>query len=162
MLLDVDGVVNAFPHTPTDSWDDFRQTDCAGFTITHSLDMGKRIKALDADIVTTWEQDDMANEWIAPLFGWDDLPILHAGDEWYRRGWWKSTVLQKFIMENPRPFVWLDDDLDYSDQRGEIDWVRECGLPFLLISPKTEMGLEPRHFELIEAFLANPVKEMVP
>ena len=126
--------------------------------ITRSLKMGERIAALDADIVwlTTWEVDDHANTFIAPLFGWDDLPILHAGEEWHRRGWWKSTVAQKFIMENPRPFIWLDDDLHYSDSRGEVDWVRDCGVPFLLISPQHKQGLLPRHFDLIESFIADP------
>jgi hypothetical protein len=158
VLLDVDGVVNAVPWGDKkvhDGFNDFCQTICAGFRITYSPKMGERLAALDADIVwlTTWEQDDMANAWIAPLFGWDPLPILHASDEWYRPGWWKSSILEKFIRNDPRPFVWLDDDLSSEERRGGIDWVKDVNVPYLLISPQTANGLQPEHLDRVEEFI---------
>ena len=155
ILLDVDGVLNACPHRDPEKvgFTDFRVKLCDGFKITHSLEMGERLIALDADIVwlTTWE--NRSNTLIGPLFGWPEFPVLEGGEEWYRPGWWKSTVAEKFIRENPRPFVWIDDDLADAEDNGEIDWVGDVDLPHFGVAPLTTTGLTPLSLAGIELFL---------
>lgn len=158
LLLDVDGVLNKVG-TRADlqgtEFKDFRSKECNGYEIKHSLEMGERIDALDCDIVwlTTWEHD--ANAFIGPLFGWGERPVIASGDTWYRRGWWKSRVLQEFMYHDPRPFIWLDDDLADAVRKDEVDWLDRFDQPRLLISPLTTQGLLPEHLDWVEAFLVD-------
>lgn len=159
VLLDVDGVLNAFPATlypqGTEGFQDFRSKPCNGYEICYSPQMGERLISLDADFVwlTTWEH--RANEFIGPLFGWDAFPVLEGGEEWYRRGWWKTTVAEKFIRKNPRPFIWIDDDLASEAWNIGIDWVRDQSAPFHTVSPLTVTGLLPSQLDEIEDFIAG-------
>lgn len=164
ILLDVDGVLNAVPHwDPTArGFQDFKMKTCATYyDITHSQQMADRLSALDADIVwlTTWE--DRANEWIAPLFGWPELPVIFGGEEWYRPGWWKSTVAEKFIGEDPRPFIWIDDDLRHATP-SELEWINwydENGYKNLLVAPDTHVGITPFQIDCMEKFIEGLTAE---
>lgn len=163
ILLDVDGVVNRFPALARlprhrDEFADLCETKVAGFPIIYSPEMGRRLAALEADIhwLSTWEGGDMANRYIAPLFGWEPLPTIARADHDKRAGafgWWKSSAAKEVVARHPRPFVWLDDELDAAMEHNQIAWLRRCELPHLLISP--ELGLLPRHLDEIEAWIAS-------
>ena len=156
VFLDVDGVLNvvgaALPGP--DTFTDFRKTRCMGFRIVFSPEMGRRLAALDADIVwlTTWREH--ANKWIAPLFGWPKRELLD-GDEDGAVGWWKSGAVYGYVTEHQRPFVWLDDDLRFAERLGEVEWLAGCAVPHLSISPSTSVGLRPSHLDQIEQFVAE-------
>jgi hypothetical protein len=156
VLLGVDGVLNvvgaAVPGP--DTFTDFRRTRCMGFRIMYSPEMGRRLGALDADIMwlTTWRED--ANVWIAPLFGWPEHEVLD-GEDGDGAGWWKSDAAHGYVEEHQRPFVGLDDDLGAAKRLGEVEWLAGCAVPHLCISPSTEVGLRPSHLDLIERFVAE-------
>lgn len=141
LFLDVDGVVNIFPpHTKTD-WPDVERTRCMGFPITYSPMMGARLAALDCDIVwlTTW--CDEANEWIAPLFGWDALPVIQRENE---VGWWKLNALRELLPGTKRPFIWIDDDINSEAE----EWAHSIDTPSVLVKPETH--LTPSMLDLVE------------
>lgn len=157
VLLDVDGVVNKVRDLlDADGFQDFRESKAKGFRIVHSPQMAARLAALDADIhwLTTWCDD--ANAHIAPLLGWDPLPVV--GKEQYLNvihGWWKSDAAEAFVKEQGRPFIWLDDDLYSAERVGKVPWLAECELPNLCISPDTYRGLLPKHLDQIETWIAE-------
>lgn len=157
IFLDVDGVVNACPwdRAHPKSFDDWRSVRTGNFPILHSLQMGARLAALDAEIhwLTTWEHD--ANKYIAPLFGWEPHPVI----EWVAydkaKTWGKSVAAEKFVAEHQRPFIWIDDDLKDALASGEVEWVKDCTVSHLLISPNPGMGITPKQLDAMERFLAE-------
>lgn len=165
ILLDVDGVLNAVCRgpAPDNEFDDFTEAMCLGFLITYSQEMGRRLAALDADIVwlTTWQE--RANEHIAPLFGWEEKPVVPDISK-PSAEWWKNTSAQAFIEADPRPFIWVDDDLSCSIRTdSDIRWIENLGVPNLLISPTTNRGLRPKQIDMMEEFIASlPIEEVVP
>jgi hypothetical protein len=55
---------------------------------------------------------------------------------------------------DPRPFVWIDDDLALFD--GALDWL--TGLPsdrVLPIIPDPTIGLTPAHLDVIDQFVTT-------
>ncbi len=90
--------------------------------------------ALDCNIVwlTTWNDENGSNEWIGPLFGW---------------------TARDFILENPRPFIWADDDLDDAIKMREVEWLSEIEEPWVTICPNISLGLTPVEINSMELFL---------
>lgn len=160
VLLDVDGVLNAYRYDDRngEGFGDFQTAECGGYRITYSQKMGDRLAALDADIVwlTTWKQGNKCNELIGPLFGWGELPVL-GGTERVRYSthddyqWWKLDLAFSYISENPRPFVWVDDDLLY--EFGAEDTMKSLCQPCLLIAPSPHTGITVAEMERIEEFV---------
>ena len=145
LLLDVDGVLNPVGARCPD-WQEWNVTKCRGLPITHSLELGRAIAELDVEVIwlSTWR--DEANKWIGPLFGWPGHSVILVDDEdmlsW--RSWWKLDAAKKLYAEEPRPFIWADDDLGTMAEAYE--WCRDAdGLP---IVPRSEVGLTPA--QLIE------------
>lgn len=137
LYLDVDGVLNIFPKRTKTKWPDARLAVCHGFNILHSPQMGARLAALDVDIhwLTTW--CDLANEWIGPLFGWDELPVV--GDEFkdvWARPWWKLQYMQAY--EPTGPFIWIDDDLNDD----AFEWAETVPYPKMLVRTATHLTSE--------------------
>jgi hypothetical protein len=171
LFLDVDGVLNAFDFLPgqdSPGFDDFEVHHVAfegedgfshSFALFISSSMGARLAALGADItwVTTWEH--RADSHIAPLCDLPrDLPVLtkprQAADPW---GGWKFHEVRRAVERDPKPFVWVDDDID-SFRSGAMtprDWAAGISTPSLLIAPDPSTGLLPEHLDLIETFLAQ-------
>lgn len=159
LFLDVDGVLNAFnvKGSRGRAFPSFQEAKCNGFRIMYSLEMGNRLAALDVDIfwLTTWEIDDLCNKEIGPLFGWEPLPVIDRGEYDQPGQWWKSSAARDFIKGDNRPFIWLDDDLADAETLKEIEWVKDCGVPNLLISPNPWIGLTPRQIDKVEAFIGE-------
>jgi hypothetical protein len=68
---------------------------------------------------TTWEQE--ANEWIGPVLGLPELPVVRwpeksARPEQERGGlFWKTRTVADYAAE--RPFAWVDDQITMADRR---------------------------------------------
>jgi hypothetical protein len=169
LFLDVDGVLNAFeldPSMSTDGFDDFDVHEVefeleAGYSHTFILclspAMGARIAQLAVDIwwATTWEH--RADSAIAPLCGLPrGLPVLTARDA--GEGWdldWKFLEVRRTVQSDPRPFVWIDDDIDFF-RIGSItarEWAAGISMPSLLITPDARTGLRPQQLDAVEEFV---------
>jgi hypothetical protein len=171
LFLDVDGVLNAFellPGRSTHGFDDFDVHEVTfedddgsphNFIVVLSSTMGARLAALAADITwaTTWEH--RADSHIAPLCGLPrGLPVLTEPDygaaPWGR---WKFQVVRRAVESDPRPFVWVDDDIDSfrTASMTARNWAASISTPNLLIAPDPQTGLLPEQLELVEIFLAD-------
>ena len=169
LFLDVDGVLNVFEKDvggDTEMFDDFVMHEVdfdvvAGYhralAVWLSPSMAVRLAGLAVDIqwVTTWEH--RAGSAIAPLCGLPrDLPVLLHGvndEEWDLD--WKFHAVRGVIEHDPRPFVWIDDDIDFL-RDGTVsprEWADGLAVPSLLIAPDTRTGLLPRQLDAIDDFL---------
>ena len=169
LFLDVDGVLNAFELDPggdVDTFDDFDVHEVEfefevghprTFVVCLSPAMGARLAQLAVDIhwVTTWEH--RADSAIAPLCGLPSgLPVLSPLDE--AEEWeldWKFLAVRRSVEGDPRPFVWIDDDIDYfrDGRMTARDWAAGTSLPNLLIAPESESGLLPDQLDAVEEFV---------
>ena len=169
VFLDVDGVLNVLEKDlgrHVEMFDDFAEhvvpfDTVSGYrrsvTVWLSPSMAARVAGLAADIqwVTTWEH--RAGSTIAPRCGLPrDLPVLARdlrGEEWDLD--WKFDAVRKAVEEDPRPFVWIDDDIDFL-QDGSLTpraWAHSLALPNLLIAPEAGTGLIARQLDLVDEFL---------
>ncbi len=169
LFLDVDGVLNAFEldlSAEGDGFDDFASHEVEfefedghprTFVVCLSSTMGARLARLAADIrwATTWEH--RADSAIAPLCGLPrGLPVLTPRDE--DEEWdldWKFLEVRRSVERDPRPFVWIDDDIDYF-RDGRLtarEWAASISLPNLLIAPDAESGLLPQQLDAVEKFV---------
>ena len=59
------------------------------------------------------------------------------------------------VEKDPRPFVWIDDDIDFLRDQGLTprEWADGVSVPSLLIAPDTRTGLLPRQLDAVEEFL---------
>lgn len=154
-LLDVDGVLNAIchPDRPPKTWDRWqRGTAGAGgerFVITFAPDLMAAIRELhDSAVVeirwlTTWAYD--ANRGLRELLDLPEFPV--AGEPERASAWWKLPYAVRTVEEG-RPVIWTDDDLDYSG--AARDWAADVGI--LAIAPHPAVGLTPADLNTIRAF----------
>ena len=169
LFLDVDGVLNAFDldlGIGVGRFDDFDIHEVEfelevghprTFVVCLSPAMGARLAQLEADIhwVTTWEH--RADSAIAPLCGLPSgLPVLSPldeGEEWERD--WKFLAVRRSVERDPRPFVWIDDDIDFFQDEAVTprEWAAGISVPSLLIAPDSDSGLVPGELDAIEAFV---------
>ena len=169
LFLDVDGVLNAFELSlsseaePFDDFDahevefEFEMGHPRTFVVCLSRAMGARLARLPVDIqwVTTWEH--RADSAIAPLCGLPSgLPVLTPRDE--AESWdldWKLIEVRRAVERDPRPFVWIDDDVDFfhDGAASAREWAESLPLPSLLIAPEGETGLLPLQLDTVEDFV---------
>jgi hypothetical protein len=59
------------------------------------------------------------------------------------------------IEQDPRPFVWLDDDIDFlrDEAVSPREWADGISVPSLLIAPDPRTGLLPRQLDAVEEFV---------
>lgn len=116
ILLDVDGVLNAF-RRPGPGWRSHRRS---GFHLwlnpAHGPALLKLAAELDCELVwaTTWEHT--ANSEIAPLVGLPELPVIEVGGPRQlpdTNVMWKTPAVADYV--SGRPFLWFDDDVDLND-----------------------------------------------
>ena len=169
LFLDVDGVLNAFElglGSEVDRFDDFDVHEVEfefevghprTFVVCLSPAMGARFARLAVDIqwVTTWEH--RADSAIAPLCGLPSgLPVLTARDD--AESWdldWKFLEVRREVERDLRPFVWIDDDIDFlrDEAVSPREWADGISVPSLLIAPDTRTGLLPRQLDAVDEFV---------
>jgi hypothetical protein len=169
LFLDVDGVLNPFDFdggADGDGFDDFgvhavefelEPGRPRTFVVRLSPSMGARLARLAVTIqwATTWEH--RADSAIAPLCGLPrGLPVLSPLDE--AEEWeadWKFLAVRRSVERDTRPFVWIDDDLDFFHD-GTVTpraWAAGLAAPSLLIAPDADAGLLPHHLDAVEEFV---------
>ncbi|WP_067804568.1 HAD domain-containing protein [Actinomadura formosensis] len=126
VFLDVDGPL--IPFGATQRYPTYRtgRTQMPGMN-SHPLlarinpAHGPRLRALACELVwaTTWMAD--ANEWICPILGLPELPVVvwpepsELDDQDERRGMhWKTRALVEWAAG--RPFAWIDDEITEVDR----------------------------------------------
>jgi HAD domain in Swiss Army Knife RNA repair proteins len=74
--------------------------------------------------------------------------------------WWKFAAVRDAVDRlEGRPLIWTDDELE--DQPDAVAWVAEAVRDPLVIAPAPQVGLTPRHLQVIESFcrrLAGPAR----
>jgi hypothetical protein len=181
LLLDVDGVLNAFISKPNkaiwpfDTWR-FGKARAADreWPIAWSTETVNWLNALDdsgrAEIRwhTTWLHDAQN---IADLLGLNRFAVADStpevGDDVYgeqaqelksarlRDGeptWWKYGAAHRVLTEEGRALLWFDDDLESKLPRRLRD-LMQANHAVLFISPDGHTGLIPRHLRQAEQFL---------
>jgi len=169
LFLDVDGVLNAYDcDEDLVSFDDFvvhevSNDDGSGFSLTFDLwlskTMGEKLSGLPVEIVwlTTWGHN--ANKKISPLVGLSEnletLPPPSAGIT--SHGVWKLDNLVRHVKNDPRPFIWIDDELGWIQRKapdGEAS-SRRLHERHLFIQPDPRTGISIADFDRITEFLAD-------
>lgn len=157
--LDVDGVISPFGQRGSADFSDWQCTT----TLTWSLEMAAKLKALDFKYVwlTTWQHE--ANEYVSSTLGLGQMEVIERRS-FEATGWWKWEEL---LAQHPvgEPFVWIDDEI-LRGEGDELDWTqRGQGLrldetlsvleaKYLLISPDGNVGLTREHLAEMAEFLA--------
>jgi hypothetical protein len=119
--------------------------------------------AADVRWHTTWRHDAVVH--LAPALGLPALALEDAPEfDAARHGpsgylgaytgwrWWKLPAARRAIAAG-RVLVWTDDDLARTSVRGEIAEEPIPADTTLLIAPRPDVGLTPRHLRTIAAFL---------
>lgn len=163
LAVDVDGVLNACSlGDPPGEWQDARVRPDGhgrGFRIRHNPGHGARLLAIaeetGAELIwcTTWEE--MANQYIRQLVGLPELPWVpmepgRAGrkfSEYASVGATKAAAMRAYA--GGRPFCWLDDEPDAGDE------LRTLAVPHVVIEVDERTGLQDKHFEAAQAWLAG-------
>lgn len=152
LFLDVDGVIN---HWSSNAPTEFPVVSAMAlqYQITYHAPIWKELLALDVDItwLTTW--CELANEHIAPLIDYPELPVLgnRRDLEWsMHSGWWKLDLLKDQNLTEP--FIWIDDELDYYHKFVYDTW---DNIPdsHLLIAPKGSFSAQD--LENVRSFIDN-------
>jgi hypothetical protein len=70
-------------------------------------------------------------------------------------GGWKFREVRRAVERDPRPFVWVDDDIDWfrSGPLSARDWASSISIPNLLIAPDPQTGLLPEQLAFIQPFV---------
>lgn len=166
MLLDVDGVLNAFQYRPAetdqpaDAYTDLHEYDVpTDFGRTYrfwtSPTLIAEIAALHAtgtvDIawLTTWE--NQANTHAARVLGLPTFPVAATRGGRFSDYYWKARAGLE-AMQLGRPVIWIDDT---EVTPTEIDAYRESDVPHLLIAPDPAVGLTRTHMDDVRQFIAT-------
>ena len=166
IFLDVDGVLNAVrsgtPSQKNSGWKTWTRTMVMGYPIWHSDEMVEALNQLAArdDVqfhwLTTWMDD--AKTHLIPELGLngEDWPILYSKP--YGSYWWKLESLNHYMLIYPdiERFVWIDDD--HPHYAGAEVSMNDAGHDWLMIAPKTEVGLTRDQFDRIVAFVDRGVE----
>lgn len=170
LLLDVDGVVNAFPWQAVtghrlipaarDPWGgQWRVHRVHGYRITvaeHCLSELRRLaETTDVQWLTTWEHHDAYRaladtldlpDW--PVYARDPDPVSH------RNVWWKYDAVRDGH-DPDRPLVWLDDEIGGvgPGRLAAHRWCKAHDGHVLGLPPDEETGLTQVHFAAIRKFL---------
>jgi uncharacterized protein YegL len=169
LFLEVDGVLNVLEKDvggDAEMFDDFANHVVPfdtvakyrrSVTVCLSPSMGGRLARLAVDMqwVTSWQH--RAGSSIAPYCGLPrNLPVLERddeGEEWEVD--WKFRAIRRLVEDDPRPFVWIDGDIDFLQDLSVTakGWAKSIGVPSLLIAPDRGTGLLPRHLDAVEDFV---------
>lgn len=118
-----------------------------------SIGLAKLLECFDGVWCTSWRE--LAPTHLAPILGIDPLPVLSLPRaEVTRLGLVgaKRTAIESWLTHHPRPFCWIDDDLDSGAQEWVVSRPR-C--PGCAIRPDTVVGLTLPQIERALSFGAG-------
>lgn len=111
---------------------------------------------VDVKMLTTWLEHDSVDEFFAqtpgPSFPYDKLTFPGRDDTGDLPPRWKLDALTRVLDEDPRPFIWTDDD-EVPVWRDELEQ-RYPHIPKLLIAPIYDIALTPEHIRQMTEFAA--------
>ena len=156
-FLDIDGVVNALARpAPIGYQITTANTMGRGWRIAYSREVIDFINRVNreglAEVrwLTTWQQD--AHRELAPVVGLDAFPAYDDPEDVESpMSWWKGQIVTDELLDNGRPFVWTDDDIEDDD----VEIFGEESVPSLLIAPTPSTGLVAGNLTSIERFLSR-------
>lgn len=151
LLLDIDGVVNAYrfrpgvSHLPADAYGDLTALDVPSdsegvFRFWTSPALVAELAALatggDVEVawLTTWQ--DQANVHAGPAVGLPWLPVAARSGKVSDSGWKARAACE--ALQLGRPLIWVDDEEIGPRQRVEF---AASGVPHQLIVPDPQVGL---------------------
>ena len=156
VFLDFDGVLNPESRTPNGPLVDWRASRVQGVSVMWSPTIARSISQLSHRVevlwLTTWQRDAQIH--LAPLLELPRFELAGTYDSDAPWRWWKHDVVTSLWQADPRPFVWIDDDLALF--RDALEWVE--ALPAdnaLAVAPDPSAGLTPEHLNVIERFVAS-------
>lgn len=149
LLIDVDGVLNAFNRNQSDRvYDIFK---VGPFTVRFRHELLDWLIRLDQHYHLVWctMWDERANSDLAPRLGIAELPYIPCWDNSDQRMEWKGRRLYSKVAcieahLKDRAFAWIDDEI-YS---GELAWAEHRDneiAPTLLLKIDPRMGLLEHH-----------------
>ena len=146
LLLDVDGVLCPIGPGPGES---MRALVVGEFPVTFSEQLPSRLSDLSTRFTlvwaTSWEHD--ANQWLAPVLGLPELPLISFAGRPGRAGrTWKLAAVRRFVGD--QPMAWADDELG----RDAHAWARRRAAPTLLLDINPARGLAVAHVEVLVEF----------
>ena len=158
ILLDFDGVQNVFNWKYHDKFDDLEEFFANGYSINWSPSIAERLYNLPAEIsiLSTWQSD--FNEHIAPVFGWDELPVISNATEREMHPfnnkfeWWKLIYAQTAFNSDGK-IIWIDDDIKYYPEA--LEWIDSIE-PGRILAISPDYGLTHEHLDTIEEWLEVP------
>lgn len=175
-FADIDGVMNVFPKGPDPKnrgphlrqWKHWTQTTIDNYPILYSPDliqrMNKVAETVDITMLTTWYETSVSffnpgvglnSSQFAPRKVGLNFPIVCSKPNPNKEAeWWKLNVIKEHMDTKGTPFIWTDDQIMNFIRRHVEAIAREKGIPCLLISPYETMGLEKKHMDQIDAFVA--------
>jgi len=67
----------------------------------------------------------------------------------------KFLAVRRSVDRDPRPFVWIDDDIDFFQHEAVTprEWAAGLSMPSLLIAPESVTGLLPGELDAVEKFV---------
>lgn len=167
VLIDVDGVINAFADDAKNTWPDLRTTtahaDGREWKIRYSPTvvawLNKLHERAEVTWLTTWETWaatslapeiglEQGKDWV--VFGRQaDAPTPFSGPNRHTH-WWKFELVKRAHAESDRRIVWVDDDFAfYSDA-----WKWAAARPnTLAIMPNCDLGITQKNMDELDAFL---------
>jgi hypothetical protein len=156
VFLDVDGVLNPETRKPPGPLTDWCTSSVDGVTIRWSPTVAQFISqlAIRAEVMwlTTWEEGAQVH--LEPLMGLPRLELAGRDTLDAPWRWWKQDVVTALWEADPRPFVWIDDDLALFDDA--LDWLTDLPSDRVLpIIPDPTIGLTPAHLDVIDQFVTT-------
>jgi len=163
LLLDIDGVINAsnraFFSTEGDTHSDVVKYTVfaddgrdylfwASPTLIAELCDLHESGTVEIAWLTTWQYQ--ANRHVAPALGLPHFPVAADNRLRFSDYHWKRRAAVE-ALQLGRPIIWIDDDEISGDSRAEY---RDSGVPHLLLSPDSTLGLTRAHMADIREFLA--------
>jgi hypothetical protein len=156
LLLDVDGVLNAFQP----SWgDELTRTNVAGLPIRWAPAMIERLREIHRSGLveirwcTTWCGLPVQLRALGELFGLD-IPAAF-GDRPMSKTWGDLKVEAAIeVIAEGRLLIWADDEEAAAARRlFPVVAAAENAGRALLLTPESRLGLQPEDLDAIEAFL---------
>lgn len=150
---DVDGVLNAkMPYWGDKPRNGHAKDNGYEYRIRWSATMAAELDGLDADRVwlTTW--CDNANTEIAPLLGLSGpsrVLLPRSGRVTFPSIFWKVDALSEEQINDPSPFIWLEDEL-MDEDRELVEKLGGC-------APKinSQTGISKANMEEMRAYIAK-------
>lgn len=162
LLLDVDGVVNAFGNpahpkgvnktvhaVPSGAGDDPHEVGFhirIGDRVLNAIHAWHDHPLVDLRWCTTWGEQAVTR--LAPAFGLPELPVVPGTD--YDSDW--KTDAARQVLRDETPLIWCDDVWCRSPRIGGLG---VHPTPGLFIAPDPNKGLTGRHLRDIDAFITR-------